>query len=81
MPYCRTIAIPGGGHAMIRFSGRPPVLCMACGVREHTLLCDAIDRTPYSKKGSKTCDAPLCKQCTVSDGQQDFCPAHDKLAK
>lgn len=46
---------------------RKPAKCVGCGLPAG-LLCDG-------KKGSKTCDAPICEACTAKQGKKDFCPA------
>jgi hypothetical protein len=73
MAYCRAVSIPGGGTALVRFSGKPPAPCDICQKRDHTKLCDAL-------VGRKTCDTKLCDQCATVSGKQDFCPKHKDLA-
>ena len=74
---CEHVPVPGGGFAIVcgRFPRRQRCNCGAPA----TLFCDWILREgeqPRSKK-SKTCDAPLCANCTLSPApEKDLCPEH-----
>jgi hypothetical protein len=72
MAFCVSVPISGGGHAIVRLSGKRTAPCDYCR-RPHTNLCDAI-------VGDHTCNAKLCDKHTIQSGRQDFCPAHKELA-
>lgn len=72
MPYDEWVRMPGGGHAIVRFSGRRPraVRC-ACG-SPSTLQCD------FPKSKLTTCSKFVCRGCAGprrADGT-DYCPEH-----
>ena len=76
---CEWIQLPGGGTAIVKFSGRRKPKPCACG-RPSTLLCDWKTRaTPHD---IATCDAPLCDRCTYSPAKdKDLCPKHAAMWK
>lgn len=57
------------GVKMIVCSRRAVALCVNCGAVA-PFLCD------YEVEPGKTCDVPLCGQCSVHSGTRDYCPAH-----
>ncbi len=59
-----------------------PKICWVCGQRNVEFLCDAPIRVRMPRKSrSKTCDRPLCADCTSKHGHRfDYCPAHRTLA-
>ena len=70
---CRTVKMPDGGHAIVCSRGKRPIKCRQCG-KPGDLLCDF----PMPKKASKTCDAPICKNCAVHISDNvDYCPTHE----
>lgn len=70
---CRSVAVPGGGVAIVCTRGERPRRCAVCGAPGATLLCDGPPRTPKAK----TCDRPLCVRCAVRRApDQDYCPEH-----
>jgi hypothetical protein len=72
---CEHVSLPGGGSAIVCSSGRSK-RC-ACGGRA-TLLCDW--KVPSRRSG--TCDAPICRRCTVSPASdKDLCPDHAEAYK
>lgn len=69
MAYCKTVRLPDGGVAIVRFSGKQPQHKCACG-RPATIQCDY-------PEGDGTCDKWLCKSCAVHVGRdRDYCPSH-----
>jgi len=69
---CEHVQLPGGGFAIVCSSGRTK-RC-SCG-RRADLLCDW--KVPSRRSG--TCDAPICRRCTVSPApDKDLCPQHAK---
>ena len=67
---CERVTLSNGSSAIICGSFKRP-RC-ACG-RRATLECDW--KVPTRK--SRTCDAPLCRNCTTSPApEKDLCPAH-----
>jgi hypothetical protein len=51
--------------------------CVSCGRFKATQLCDW---KLSGKKAGKTCDRPLCPQCSVVPApNKDLCPAHAKM--
>lgn len=78
MAYCDYVDLPGGGKAIVRFSGKRPPKCGWCA-RTSSKLCDAIVSPPEQVTHKRTCDAPICDQCTTSAGRnRDLCPMHAK---
>lgn len=75
---CRTIALPGGGIAIVcgpRPRRRAPLRCCVCNVSEPLAtmkLCDG-----PAIRGPGTCDAPVCVEhaCHV-EPDSDYCPRH-----
>jgi hypothetical protein len=65
---CRSMTVNGVGLILCGGSrkGSP---CTYCS-RPHALLCD------FPVAEGKTCDAKLCGQCTVKDGEKDNCRVH-----
>lgn len=80
MPYCKTIEIPGGGHAIVRMSGKRPPDCRWCK-QMSTKLCD-YDISPSGQvTHRKTCDSPMCDAHAKSVGaDRDYCPDHSESA-
>jgi hypothetical protein len=71
---CEWYQIPGGGTALVRFSGRRKPKPCACG-RHSTRLCDWLLTIGGGHKA--TCDVPLCDRCTHSPAKdKDLCPKH-----
>lgn len=72
MAYCKLVAIPGCGVALVRLAGKRPT-CSCCG-RDSSKLCDF----PLTGvKAGKTCDKKLCGACAVPMGEGvDYCPVH-----
>lgn len=65
---CHTVALPGGGHAIVRMAARSK--CSVCRMRPHTKLCDGPARTK-----SGTCDRKLCDACALTVApNKDLCP-------
>lgn len=57
---------------MVCTGRRRPTKCRKCG-RTSSLLCDF----PMPFKESKTCDAPVCRDCATQVGpDRDICPDH-----
>lgn len=71
---CRTVAIPGGGHAIVCGPRPPRKRCSVCGNLGATRQCDWKLKPP-----PKTCDAWLCERCTHEPApEKDLCPEHAK---
>lgn len=69
---CETVALPGGGHAIVCSSGSRRRCACGSG-RRPLLLCDWKD--PTRKSG--TCDAAICSSCATSPAAgKDLCPDH-----
>jgi hypothetical protein len=69
---CVVIALPGGGAARVQLSGVK--VCTYCG-RLAERLCDARLRT--GPRAGRTCDLPMCRQCTTGPHQDvDYCRDH-----
>jgi hypothetical protein len=70
--WSETFRMPGGGSAIVCFSGRrPPTLTPCrCGARS-TIQCD------FPIADGRTCDAYLCRRCAIHQGpDRDYCPDH-----
>lgn len=67
---CKTIRLPDGGFAHVRFSNPPRRRCAFCQDWS-VALCDG----PNPKRKSKTCDRPMCwKHRTMVGADKDLCP-------
>ena len=66
-----------GGFVCGDFGPAVYVRCVACGWAG-TKLCDG---PAPEGSGRETCDAGLCRGCTVRDGERDLCPACARLGK
>lgn len=80
MAYCVQMALPGGGVAIVRLSGKRPQPCQWCATLS-TKLCDFVVSSPQQITHKRTCDAPMCAQHAKSVGHDlDYCPEHAHLA-
>lgn len=68
---CTTVSFGNGGTAIVctRTTRKPVPVCSVCNRVSATRECDG-------KNGRKRCNAPLCDQCRIEKGGDDFCPAH-----
>lgn len=71
---CRRLDLPGGGFAIVCGPDRRRK-CRACGAKaDPIILCDW---KLTGAKAGKTCDAPSCRSCATSVGDdKDLCPPH-----
>ena len=64
------VSLPGGGVAIVCYSGKRPSPPCACG-RPSTLQCD------YPVEHGRTCDAFMCRRCADRVGKcTDYCARH-----
>lgn len=88
--YGVTLKLPGGGYA--RVCGNKPMRVCICEAKVSAYLCDypmgppVLDHNASRDVGGPvyqppTCDAPLCEDCRVPQGEGvDYCPSHDSDA-
>lgn len=75
---CSTVALPGGGAAIVCTSGRRRQRRCLCG-HVASLECDWKMPGPLKRGKQVTCDAPLCPDCTSSPAPgKDLCAEHAK---
>lgn len=74
---CRTVAIPGGGYAIVKMAAARRRRCQFVGdygrlhcKKTGTLQCD------WPKPGGGTCDAYMCAEHSRQDGPKDYCLLH-----
>lgn len=74
-------------HICFKEGVEPPDPCSVCGgmsdrlcdwpVHERSTTCSHCSGVvPVPVKGKETCDAPLCEDCSIVRGEDDFCPRH-----
>lgn len=81
MAYCTKVAMPGGGVALVRMSGKRPPACRWCG-KQSTKLCDFVVSHPSQVTHKRTCDAPMCDEHASHIGPNvDYCPDHTTQEK
>jgi hypothetical protein len=69
---CEIVTLPGGGRAIVRYSGRRLPRCEMPGCRR-----PAERQCDYPIAAGKTCDRYLCRDHAVRQGRnRDFCPDH-----
>lgn len=74
---CIHVAIPGGGHAIVKVANQPRKRCHFCP-EWSVALCDGLD--PSHKSG--TCDRRMCEFHRHTVGpNQDLCPDCMKAGK
>jgi len=72
--YSEIVRMPGGGTAIVCYSGKQQRNLPSCKCgRRSTLQCD------FPLLHGKTCDRYLCRGCAIKVGpDRDYCPDHPR---